>query len=202
MRTSPKPIRLALVVALLATACGGDDAATKSTSPKQALATLTVDTLPAVNAVVPATLADKLSFTVATVEDDEVAAVVPADWTPSSIPGSYNPPDDADLGFRTRFSVGGNCNGACTAKDWPAAAEKVEFAQFRDARFTITKEEPLGDSGRLVVATLDGSTYIAAAWWRKDARKYYYCRASLDADAAQAASAFEQACRSTHVLAW
>lgn len=193
----------AMLAAALATAACGDDRAddSASASPQASLAAVEA-ALPAINDAVPEALRERLRFEAKTAEDDELAAAIPVGWQAEHMPGYYKPADGADLGFMTHFSVGSNCDGACAAKDWQAAVDKVEFAQFARDDFTIDRDEKLGDDGRLLIAHNGRSAYVVAAWWKADAARYYYCRASLADDAASAVAAFEQACRSTRVLAW
>jgi hypothetical protein len=191
----------ALVCALAVAGCGDDESGDSKSGAKSAMQSVEA-AVPKINEAVPADLRDKLTFAATTEEDDEVAAAVPTGWTSKFMPGSYKPADEDDLGFMTSYSVGSNCDGVCSPKDWAAAVSKVEFAQFAQGSFTIDKDEKLGTNGRLVVARSDDSAYVVAAWWKSDASKYYYCRASLDDDAVNAVGAFEKACRSTRVLAW
>ena len=193
-------ITISAAALVLANGCGSDKGGS-SEDPKSAIEAIE-KTLPNINEAVPADLRDRLSFNAATAEDNEMATAIPAGWTSKYVPGSYKPADDANLGFMTSFSVGSNCDGTCKPKNWTEAVEKVEFAQFAGDQFTIEKDEKLGDGGRLLIARSETSAYIVAAWWKSDASKYYYCRASLDDDAAKAIAAFEGDCRSTRVLAW
>lgn len=191
-------MRIALYVALaaLAAACGRDSSA----SGAEPRAADTAGALAATNDAVPAELRERLRFQAVTADDGRLAALAPAGWETGAIPDRWRPPDAADLGFMTSFAVGSNCDGACAAKDWPAVAEKVELAQL--LTFEVVEDEPLGDAGRLVVARNGGSVHIAAAWWKPGASRYFFCRASLEDDAAAAADAFERACRSAQVLTW
>jgi len=193
------------IAALLANHAAGCSSESEGSSgkgtPKATLAEVE-SALPQINGAVPEALRGQLRFETATVEDGELAAAVPAGWESGHIPGRYRPGDGSSLGFMTSYSVGANCDGECKPKDWQATATKVELSQFLEGDFTIEKDEKLGDNGRLLVARSSDSTYVVATWWKKDASKYYYCRASLADDAATAAAAFEQACRSTRVLAW
>jgi hypothetical protein len=191
---------LAALAALAAATTGCGKSEDGASDPKAALQAVEA-AVPAINEAVPAALRDRLTFEAAKVEDDELAAAVPSGWESKHMPGSYRPADEADLGFMTRFSVGSNCDGYCKPKDWAASVQQIEFAQFETDGFEIEKDEELAN-GRLLVARSDDSAYVVAAWWKSDASKYYYCRASLDDDAADAVAAFETACRNTHVLAW
>ena len=153
------------------------------------------------NGKIPEELKGKLEFTAVLGEKDRHVALQPKGWEGGAIPGSVRPPDAAGLGFMTSYSTGSNCDGTCEAKDWPATADKVEFAQFKGQDFTIQKDEKL-ESGRVLVAKTVDRTYVVAAMWKDGARRYFSCRATLDQEVAAAAPAFEAACRALKVLTW
>lgn len=149
------------------------------------------DALAAVTAARPA--GSTLEFSVGTFEKDRVLAVVPKGWEESKvIPGSFKPPAEPDLGFMTAYRIGTNCDGMCSAKDWKATAEKVNFGQFRAAdRFEITEERELtAPDGKIVVAKskdgMSSKTYITSARWKTGADHYITCSATLDGEAATA----------------
>jgi len=156
----------------------------------------------AVNKLVPADLADKLTFTTAKGEDGRFVAVVPKGWEEAKhMPGHYRP-TGSDLGFMTSFDVGTNCDGDCAPKDWAATTEKVEFKQFLEGdQFEVVKDEK-GDDSRLMVAKSGDKIYIAAVQWKEGASRYFTCRATLEKEIAAAAPAFEQACRSVSISSW
>lgn len=185
-----------LLAAAAFTGCNkdkGEGSGTAGGSAAKSVAAAPSD-LGAINGAVPESLAGALSFTTATI-DDELDAVVPDGWEPSRvIPGSYSPPAQSGFGFFTKYKVGSNCDGMCEAKDWAPIVEKVEFGQLEGA--TIVKDEAL-DGGRLVVAKAEDRVRVIAAWWKSDARQYFYCRAELDGPARDAIDAFEKACRAT-----
>lgn len=150
------------------------------------------------NAAIPKDLAGKLKFVESTFEERKAKALVlaPDGWKKSEvIPGSFSPPDNSNLGFMTKYSVGSNCDGTCEAKDWAATADKVEFAQLTGGgQFKVQKDEK-GAGKRLVVASNeDGSVYVASAVWKDGESRYYSCRATLEKEIAAAAPAFEKAC--------
>jgi hypothetical protein len=157
--------------------------------------------LAAINGAVPAELKGKLSFVAATAEDGDADVVAPAGWEESKhMPGRWKPADSSSLGFMTSYSVGSNCDGECTAKDWKAVADKVDFSQLT-SRMKVVKDEA-GASSRLVVATSEDSTYVAAAFWKEGASRYFTCHATLADDAAKAVDAFVKACQATRVKSW
>lgn len=194
-----KTLILSALVVLSVAACdakkegaganGGDNAATAKLS-----ATAVADA----NAAIPDALKTKLKFVEGAHEDRKLKApaVLPEGWkTGGVIPGSYKPDDNADLGFMTKYELGTNCDGACEAKDWAAVSENVEFAQFKGAQFTVTKDEKTPGFRILIATTKDGTAYIRSAFWKAGANRYFTCGATLDPKIAAAAPAFEKACR-------
>lgn len=151
----------------------------------------------AVQGKVPAGV--QLTFEAVTGEKDRHIAIQPKGWETGVIPGRVKPPAGSNLGFMTAFSTGSNCDGECSAKDWAATADKVEFAQF--AGRGIEKDEKLPD-GRLMVVKGDDRVDIALARWKEGADRYFVCRATLDRELVAAAPAFEEACRRMTVVSW
>jgi len=193
-----KTLILALTLALGAAAgCKKKDDSKEEASAAKAVAAQPAVDLGAINSAVPASVAG-LSFTTATIDDLE--AVVPAGWESSKgIPGRYRPADNSGLGFFTDYAVGSNCDGACQPKEWKPIVDEVEFDQLDGA--TIVKDEAL-PNGRIVIAKTDDRTEVIAAWWKKGASHYSFCRATLDGKTAAAVDAFEKACRATRVTNW
>ena len=188
---------LAIVLSLAAVpACKGDSSS--EASGEKAAASLDVA---AVQAAVPTELAEAIRFEKASQDKDRLVVAAPAGWESEHMRGSYEPPRDADLGFFTSFGVGSNCDGSCAAKDWKATAGKVEFAQFTEGGFEVVADEAT-DSGRFLKATKDDGVYLRFAWWKKDASRYFFCRATLEGKAKAAAPAFEKACRSMAIVKW
>ena len=189
----------ALSLAIAAGACGSSDNDEADQAARAELDTAVVEA----NDRVPEALAKALSFEAGKAEEGKMAVVVPVGWSESFMEGSYEPPDDSNLGFMTRFTVGSNCDGFCKAKDWQATVAKSEFGQFVDGdQFEIQKDEALGANGRLLIAKASDSIYVASAWWKDGASRYYYCRATLDKEVSGAVDAFERACRAATVLSW
>jgi hypothetical protein len=155
----------------------------------------------AVNALVPAELKDKLVFEQRDLIEERgkrnvtFTLAAPKDWESSSKMFAKVAPK-SDLGFMTSFSVGTNCDGTCEAKDWAKTSEKVNFAQFRDAK--IIKDE-LGKTSHLMIAEKGSTTHVVYAWWQDGARKYGTCQASLEAPVAAAAPAFAKACEAVAI---
>lgn len=186
MRTS---ISIALTVAVLG--CGGKKSdggggggGAKAADPAAA------------NAAVPAELKGKLEFDTATDAHDHTAWVKPKGWVEGAIPGMVKPPDGANLGFMTRFSVGTNCDGTCEPKDWAATVDKVEFAQFASGGGTIDRDDK-AEGSRTMVVTSGDRRDLRMAWWKTGASHYVSCSATLEREVAPALAAFEAACKAT-----
>jgi len=154
-----------------------------------------------VNALVPKDKAGALTFEYAAGEKNQTVAPAPKGWKTGFMPGSYEPPENSNFGFSTRFSVSSNCDGDCAAKDWAATTDKVEFAQLTSGSMKVEKDEK-GDGSRFVVATGDDGAVVVGAWWKKDSSRYFYCRAKLDKEALPFLAAFEKACRMVHISSW
>jgi len=194
----PNPTVLLAPILCLA-ACKGDP------DPSQAQGPVKPDLGPeaaAATAEVPEGLKDKLEFVAREIDDGEVLAVVPKDWPESEyIPGSFLPPG-AEFGHAVGFSVGTNCDGVCSPKDWKAVVEKVEFGGYQPPAFTVETDEPIGEHGRLVVYVGGDEVHIRAAWWKPEAKRYANCRADLDATWSPAKAAFIRACKATVLVDW
>ena len=149
----------------------------------------------AANAAVPAELKGKLEFEATREDRHQLAYVRPKGWAEGAIPGSVKPPEGANLGFMTRYSVGTNCDGMCQAKAWEEVVDKVDFAQLASAG--TVERDTKSSGGRTMVATIGDRKEIVVAWWKAGADHYVVCRASLEKELAAAAPAFEAACNAT-----
>ena len=105
------------------------------------------------------------------------------------------PPDDANLGFMTKYAVGTNCDGTCEPKDWAATADKIEFAQLASAG-TVEKDEK-GEGTRTMIVAIGDRKDLRMAWWKAGTKRYVSCSASLEKEIAPALAAFEAACKAT-----
>jgi hypothetical protein len=149
----------------------------------------------AANAAVPAELKGKLEFVAARDERHGLAFVTPKGWQEGVVPGMVKPPEDANLGFMTKYSVGTNCDGDCEPKDWQAVTDKVDFAQLAGAG-TVERDEKASGTRTMVVALGDRKELVMA-WWKSGARHYVVCRVSMEKEIVAAAAAFEAACQAT-----
>jgi len=188
---------LGLVVIGCGDKSGGGASSAKPSLPANAVADA--------NAAIPKDQAGKVEFVEGKYEhnSEEALAVLPKGWKASgAIPGRFAPPEGSKLGFMTSFSVGTNCDGMCSAKDWAATADKVEFAQFSKDGYKVDKDEK-GNGSRVLVATSkEGKVHVAAAFWKDGERRYFSCRADLEKDDAALAPAFEKACRAVTPVSW
>ncbi len=148
---------------------------------------------------VPAGLKDKLSFEARELADGNLLAVVPTGWKAGFMPGSFEPIDGE---FGVSYAVSSNCDGTCTKKDWSAIVTTIEFGNSVPAGLTVETNEALGETGRLEVFIDGDATYVRAAWWLPDSRRYFYCRADLKGSMVGAKQAFISACKATHVADW
>ncbi len=182
-----------LFASLLALGCGKKEGGGDGEGGEASSAKNLKSAVEAANKAVPE--GTKLAFKV--YEEPKKArfsAVVPDGWTESEhMPGSFEPPKDSALGFMTRFRVGTNCDGACEPKDWAAVTEKVNLKQLRTG--TVSKEEDLGGSGKLLIASKGTSKYVQVVKWGKKSKFYISCRANLSKDAHDLVAAVEAACR-------
>jgi hypothetical protein len=136
--------------------------------------------------------------------EKKATAKVPKGWKHEEFMGDrWTPPEDADLGFFTSYSVGSTCGGSCEAL--PAAEwvkridEYVVTPMKQEDGGAIVKDEPLGDGGRLLVSTskMGRKTLhkVTAVFWKEGGSEYFTCVAELDPRLAKNVPDFEQACR-------
>ena len=156
--------------------------------------------LPAVNARVPSALRDKLKFAPQMDAHGRVVALIPESWVMADAPGKVRPPPEDNLGATTAMAFGSGCDGRCTPKDWAEAFDKVEVKSLPVQQ--IETDEPIGNSGRVVVARAGEVRYIAAGIWNPGASRYFYCHATLEGPALEALNAFVGACRGMDVRRW
>jgi hypothetical protein len=182
-------------VALFVVACG------KSGGGDSAAPVVKIDPA-AVNALVPAELKEKLVFEQREIKEERGKRTItytvagPKDWDQGgTMMFAKLKPKDSAL-FMTSFDVGTNCDGTCESKDWAKTSEKVEFAQFRDAK--IIKDE-VGKTSHLMIAEKGDKTYVRFASWTDGARRYATCGATLEAPIAAAADAFAKACEAMSI---
>jgi len=195
--------RKAMLVLVIAASCGKGDKKENGGGGGTSAAKLDVA---GVNALVPAALKDKLVFEQRDVKEEgghhapTYTVAAPKGWEQKmKMMATLRPPDGSNLGFMTEFHLSSNCDGDCVAKDWAATADKVNFAQFKTNGSKIDKDEK-GKSDRTLVATTDdGKKYVVYAWWEDGAKRYHYCTATLEKEVADAAPAFEKACKAVSV---
>lgn len=153
----------------------------------------------AVNALVPASLKDKVVFEQRDIVEKrgrtgtKYTLAAPKGWKQNMESFASLKPD-TDLGFMTKFDVGTNCDGECTPKDWAATVEKVYGSYLKGA----TKDVK-GTNSRTIVGTSNGMTLVVRAWWAEGDKEYFHCGATLEKEVAELAAAVEKACESVTV---
>lgn len=200
MQARPLPallVALLLPLAACLAACKGESDSAPKTDAKPDLA----PQAKAATEAIPAELKGKIEFEVKELDEGNILAVVPVGWKPGFMPGSFEPATE-ELGQDVSYGVDSNCDGTCTQKDWRAVTEKVEFSSFSGPTYTVESDEPLGETGRMVVYSGGPEVHIRAAWWTAESNRYFHCRADLAGPTAMAKQAFIQACKATHVVDW
>ncbi len=193
---------LVLVLVLVLGGCSKKDGGSSSSGGASAAK---ID-VAGVNALVPAALKDKVVFEQRDVKEEgghrapTFTLAAPKGWEQKmKMMATLRPPEGSNLGFMTELHVSSNCDGDCVAKDWAATADKVNFAQFKSNGSKIEKDEKGKADRTLVASTDDGKKYVVYAWWEGGAKRYHYCTATLEKEAADAAPAFEKACKAVSV---
>lgn len=153
----------------------------------------------AVNALVPASMKDKVVFEKREVVEDRgnkttYTVAAPKGWKQEMKDFATLKPDK-DMGFMTSFKLGTNCDGECVAKDWPATIEKVYASYLKGKVIKDVK----GDHRRTIIGESNGTVGVVVAWWEDGAKEYYSCGATLESEAKELAAAFEKACESVSV---
>ncbi len=143
-------------------------------------------------------------------DHDRATAQVPRGWKRDSFMGEeFTPPDDAHLGMFTRYRVSSACGGNCDkqpAAEWAKRFADNEVGELAAAGAEIVRDEPVGDSGRLVIARskTGGSTVtkLVLGQWSDGGEIYFVCEADLDARVANALADVERACRAMKVASF
>jgi hypothetical protein len=155
-----------------------------------------------VNALVPASLKDKLVFEERKIEEERgkrtmvYTVAAPKGWGPGFKGFAQLKPDDKNHdSFMTKFNVGTNCDGACEPKDWSATVGKVYDSYLKGK---VIKDEK-GKNSRTIIAESGEQTIVVVATWDDGASKYKSCDATLDKAWAEAAPAFEKACQVVNI---
>ncbi|MBL0221006.1 MAG: sigma-54-dependent Fis family transcriptional regulator [Myxococcales bacterium] len=96
----------------------------------------------AVNALVPASLKDKVTFEKREIVEKRgrskttYTVAAPKGWK-QEMDSFANLKPDKDMGFMTKFDVGSNCDGECVSRDWAATVEKV-YASYLKGKVIMT----------------------------------------------------------------
>ena len=155
----------------------------------------------AVNALVPASLKDKVVFEQRDIVEKrgkhgtKYTVAAPKGWKQDMESFANLKPDKDGMGFMTKFEVGTNCDGECTSKDWAATVEKVYASYLKG---TVTKDVK-GTNSRTIVAKSGDTTLVVRAWWADGDKEYFHCGATLEQEVAELAPAVEKACESVTV---
>ena len=193
---------IGIATAFAPVACKKHDKADGATKTAPSTAPAPAIDLAAVNALVPASLKDKLVFEQRDLVEERgkgkttYTLAAPKGWAQTNKMFTKVKPVD-DLGFMTSFDVGSNCDGDCVAKDWKATSDKVNFEQFRSRK--IEKDEA-GKTDHMMISSDGDTRFVMYAWWTEGSKHYFTCMASLEKPVADAAPAFEKACRAVSVV--
>jgi hypothetical protein len=198
MTIQPRTLASVIASLVLATACSKSGPAGGGDQP--AAPPVAID-VAAVNALVPAELKAKLVFEQRELVEERgrskptYTLAAPKGWTQGmKMMARIKPDDGAGLGFGTDLSVGSNCDGSCTPKDWAAVSEKALFAPNRAAAAKVDKDVATKTDHTMIATFSDGRVWVLRAWWSDGDRHYRQCVASLAKELAAAVPAFEQAC--------
>lgn len=183
-------IGLSTMATVTVAACGGK---------KQAGSDKPLD-VAAVNALVPASLKDKVTFEKRDIVDKRgrhsrtYTLAAPKGWKQDMDSFASLKPDK-DMGFMTKFDVGSNCDGDCVAKDWSATIEKVYASYLKGKPLKDVK----GKNSRTIIAESGDLTVVLVASWEDGAKEYSSCGATLEKEVKELAPAVEKACESVTV---
>jgi len=184
--------KLALVVICVsAIACGGKKKGGGDAKPLD---------VAGVNALVPASLKDKVTFEKTEIKEERgrhsktYTVAAPKGWK-QEMKGFASLKPDKDMGFMTSFKVGTNCDGECVSKDWGATVEKVYASYLKGKVIKDVK----GKNSRTIIAEVSDTTAVVVATWEDGAKEYSDCGATLEKEVKDLAPAIEKACESVTV---
>ncbi len=182
---------LVLISVAALTACGGKKKGGGDAKPLD---------LAAVNALVPASLKDKVVFEKREIVEKRgrhsktYTVAAPKGWKQDMDSFAKLKPD-TDMGFMTSFKVGTNCDGECKPKDWGATIEHVYESYLKGKPIKDVKTA----TSRTIIAESGDTTAVVVASWEDGAKEYNDCGATLEKEAKELAAAFEKACESVSV---
>ena len=186
--------KLGLVVLVIAAvACGGKKKSGGGDSKPLDVA--------AVNALVPASLKDKVVFEKRDIVEKRgrhnrtYTVAAPKGWKQDMDSFASLKPDKEGMGFMTSFKVGTNCDGECTSKDWAATVEHVYASYLKGKVLKDVK----GRNSRTIIAEAGDDTAVVVATWEDGAKEYSDCGATLEKEVKDLAPAIEKACESVSV---
>jgi hypothetical protein len=134
--------------------------------------------------------------------EDTIKVKVPKGWEYEDFAGHrYQPPVSAKLGMMTTMAIQTTCGGTCDplpAAEWAKRVEEQEVANLKmDTNATITRDEKLGDTGRLLQATVTlgrPMERLIVARWKDGASRYATCEVELSQQLTKNLAEFEKAC--------
>ena len=140
------------------------------------------------------------------VADKRATARVPKGWKHEEMLGDmWSPPDDAKLGF-SDYEINDGCGGECSAQpaaEWAKRVQDDVASLASDKETTISKDEKLGDTGRLIVATTKmghmTQTKVFVYQWKDGGELYFVCKAELDRALSANTDEFVDACKAMKV---
>jgi hypothetical protein len=148
-----------------------------------------------VNALVPASLKDKLVFAERKIKDGPYVYVLPAPraWKGFMI---WLGPDDAST---TSLMVVYKCaSEPCKSMDWNVEIDRILHEEAGIQKDRVEKDERTPTS-RTIFAEHDGQSVVLHAKWTDGSDHYLWCEVHLDKPLAAARAAFEKACQLAEV---
>ena len=155
----------------------------------------------AVNALVPTELKGKVLFEKRDIVEKRgrskttYTVAAPQGWKQDMDSFASLKPDKEGMGFMTKFDVGTNCDGECTAKEWDKVIDKVYASHLKGK---VIKDEK-GKNSRKIIAESGDMTVVVVASWADGDKQYQSCGATLEKEVAGLAAAVEKACESVTV---
>jgi hypothetical protein len=155
----------------------------------------------AVNALVPASLKDKLVFEKGDVVNEGIdnatfTLAIPKGWKQTNKSFGWLEGD----GF-SKMSVGRDCGGECKPKDWEKMFEDMHVKNMTsDTSTKVIKDEKGAGKHVLIIERPGSGTQLLYSWWTEGADHAYLCGAELhDSMWNDAIGAFEKACSMINV---
>lgn len=164
------------------------------------------DPASAANAKIPIVYKDDLRFAAATLLDEKVKAVIPANWVAQSTPkGSYEPPEDYFLGRESEFRIGVLCGPSCKGvEDWGPVLDEAFFKEMTSWSWKMLREERSLTQRFMTSKAPNGVVQVVRVISAPGGDRAFYCKARLfpqgggltaiDPAIEKVLPAFEEAC--------